>query len=220
MRHLLISFVVLLSSAAKAIPVPDPIPGLQAALQFCLTIEDDREIPRCVRLESGANWVTREALPICQLQDFDDQRVQCLAGIVDKDIRPQEVRVCESLTFNDEKARCLAEINRPFLYRTRLKVDPRPGLDAASRLCQSFFFDEDKRRCLAQMTSAELFTVEAVEFCGSRFSDDDKISCLGRLRNRFIVRDEVSLCLRVFTDEGQLACLEGVVRKYQLRRPN
>ncbi|WP_374034788.1 hypothetical protein ACES2I_02575 [Bdellovibrio bacteriovorus] len=217
MKQILFFALMLISAPAYSIPIPDPIPGLQAALQFCVAIADDSEIPQCVRLESAANWVAKEALQICRNQNFDSDRVNCLAGIVNRDIRPGEVAVCESLTFDDEKARCLAAINRPFPYRTRLKVDPRPGLQAASHLCQSFFYDDDKRRCLNEMSAAELFTVEAVAFCADRFSDDEKIQCLGRMRNRFVVREEVLMCERVFDDGGKLSCLEGVQRKYQLR---
>ncbi|WP_374031958.1 hypothetical protein [Bdellovibrio bacteriovorus] len=216
MKQMVLFALMLVSVPAYSIPIPDPVPGLQAALQFCASIEDDNEIPRCVRLESGANWVSKEALPICRHQNFDSERVNCLAGVVNRDIRPEEVDVCESLTFDDEKARCLADIQRPFPYRTRLKVDARPGLQAASRLCQSFFYDEDKRRCLNEMSAAELFTAEAVGFCADRFSDDEKIQCLGKLRNKFIVREEVLMCDRVFDDAGKLSCLEGVQRKYRL----
>nr|BFD65623.1 hypothetical protein HAGR004_06450 [Bdellovibrio sp. HAGR004] len=219
MKHLLLIFVVMSSVSAQAIPVPDPVPGVMAALQFCTQIEDDTVIPACVRIESSANWFTKEALPICMQQSFDEDRVRCLRGIQNSHIRVEEVQVCESLTFDDEKARCLAEINRPFPYRTRLKVDPTPGLQAASRLCQSFFTDEDKRRCLRELTAAELFTVDAVGFCADRFSDDEKIQCLAILRNKFIVADEVRICEKVFTDEGKLSCLQGVERKYLLRRP-
>ncbi len=221
MKHLLVlSFLALFStSLAKAIPVPNPIPGLQAALQFCLAIEDVREIPYCVRLESSANWVSRDALPICALQSLDEERVRCLAGIVNKEIYPDEVQICDSLTFANEKARCLGKISRPFPYRTRIKVDPRPGLEAATLLCQSFSYDEDKRRCQALVAEAELFTVEAVQFCGELFSDQDRISCLGRLSNRFIVRDEVTLCQKVSMQEEQMFCLEEVQRKYKLHWP-
>lgn len=219
MKQIALVFLMLLSIKAFSAPVPDPVPGLQAALQFCMGIEDESEIPRCVWLESSANWVTREALPICRNQSFDSDRINCLAGIVNREIRPEEVAVCESLTFDDEKAQCLAQIPRLFPYRTRLKVDPRPGLQAVSRLCQSFFHDDDKRRCLNELSSAELFTVEAAGFCAGLFSDDEKIQCLGKLRNKFIVREEVLMCDRVFDDAGKLSCLEGVQRKYQLRRP-
>ncbi|UXR64908.1 hypothetical protein EZJ49_01415 [Bdellovibrio bacteriovorus] len=219
MKHMLLVFVLMSSVSARAIPFPDPVPGLMAALQFCTQIEDETVIPACVQIESSANWFTKEALPICRQQNFDEDRVRCLRGIHNSDIRVEEVQVCESLTFDDEKACCLAEIHRPFPYRTRLKVDPTPGLQAASRLCQSFFADDDKRRCLKELSAAELFTVESVGFCASRFSDDEKIQCLGLLRNKFIVADEVRICEKVFTDEGKLSCLQGVERKYLLRRP-
>lgn len=219
MRWFTLCTAVLLSLSAHAQRVPDPIPGLQAALQFCTNLWDTDTIAPCVRLESGANWVTREALPICAQQNFDDEKVACLGGIIDSEIRPEEVRVCESLTFNDEKARCLANIRRPFPYRTRLKVDPQPGRDEAARLCQSFFFDDDKKRCLNEMTLADLLTVDAVRFCASLFVDNDKIQCLGRLKDRMILSEEVSLCKKVFTDEEQLKCLEGVKRKYKKTRP-
>lgn len=219
MKHLLFFVLMMGSVSAHAIPIPDPVPGLMAALQFCTYIEDESVIPACIRAESSANWFTKEALPICMQQSFDEDRVRCLQSIQNSDIRVEEVQVCESLTFDDEKARCLADIQRPFPYRTRLKVDPTPGMRAASRLCQSFFADEDKRRCLHEMSAAELFTVDSVGFCADRFSDDEKIQCLGLLRNKFIVADEVKICDKVFTDEGKLSCLQGVERKYLLRRP-
>jgi hypothetical protein len=217
----LLLFITLLIAAVEthAQRVPNPIPGLQAALQFCMGIRDDAMITECVRLESGANWVTPEALPICSNQNFDEDRISCLRGIVNIQIRPEEVRVCDSLTFDDEKAKCLAEIRRPFPYRTRIKVDPVPGRDQAANLCSSFFSDDDKKRCLMEMTRADLLTVDAVRFCSEQFSDDDKIQCLGRLKDHFIVAEEVSLCKKVFTDEGQLGCLSGVQRKYVKTRP-
>ena len=199
--------------------IPDPIPGLKAALQFCGQIKDDEAMKACVQLESGANWITPEALPICSIQSFDDDRINCFKGIVDRQIRPEEVDVCKSMTFNDEKAQCLAEINRPFPYKTKLKIDPQPGRDEAAQLCKTFFFDQDKKTCLAILSGADLLTVDGVRFCKKQFSDHDKLGCLERLKNHFIVPEEVTLCGTVFTSEAQVQCLEGVQRKYQKIRP-
>lgn len=218
--RLFVAFTFLLLSVESfAQRIPDPIPGLQAALQFCMTIQDDDSIAQCVTLESAANWVTPEALPICRNQNFDTDRISCLRGIVNIQIRPEEVRVCESLNFNDEKAQCLADIRRPFPYRTRIKVDPQPGRDEVANLCRSFFSDDDKKKCLSEMTQADLFTVDAVRFCSEQFTDDDKIQCLGQLKNHFIVREEVILCKRIFNDDQKISCLSGVQRKYAKIRP-
>lgn len=215
MRILSFLLVILFQIQAFAQRVPDPIPGLEAALQFCNLIQSDDMIIKCVALESGANWVTREALPVCENQNFDNERVSCLEGIINSDIRPQEARICESLNFPSEQAKCLRNIRRPFPYTTRIKVDPQPGLDAASDFCQSFFFDSDKKKCLNEMVQADLITVSVVDFCRAQFSDQNKIKCLGRLKNRLIVNDEVLLCQKVFTDERQTRCLESVQRKYR-----
>ncbi|WP_374029642.1 hypothetical protein [Bdellovibrio bacteriovorus] len=217
MRHFVVLLLLLLSRHSFAQRFPDPIPGLQAAVRFCANLDEDEAIIDCVQLESAADWVTKEALPICISQSFDNEKVGCLRSIVNNEIRVEEVQVCESISFAEEQAQCLAEIRRPFSYRTRIKVDARPGLQAASRLCQSFFGDDDKKRCVREMSQAELYTVEAIQFCESLFSDDEKIACVAKLKNRFIVREEVSACERVFGDNRKLECLEGVRRKYRLR---
>lgn len=215
MRNFFFLITVFFQIQAFSQRTPDPIPGLQAALRFCNLIQSDDIIIKCIALESGANWVTREALPVCENQNFDNERVSCLEGIINSDIRPQEARICESLNFPSEQAKCLREIRRPFPYVTRIKVDPQPGLDAAATFCQSFFFDNDKKKCLNEMVQADLITTAVVEFCSRQFTDQNKIICLGRLKNRFVIDDEVLLCQKVFTDERQIKCLEGVQRKYK-----
>lgn len=215
MRFFIFLLIILFQDQAFSQRFPDPIPGLQAALQFCNIIQSDDMIIKCVALESGANWITREALPICEDQNFDNERVSCLEGIINSDIRPQEARICESLNFQSEQAKCLRNIRRPFPYITRIKVDPQPGLDATSNFCQSFFFDSDKKKCLDEMVQADLITISAVDFCRGQFSDQNKIKCLGRLKNRLIFDEEVLLCQKVFTDERQIRCLESVQRKYR-----
>lgn len=223
MRLCLVTLLGFIVSSAMANPppgrFPDPIPGLKAALQFCSQIQDDKMLINCIRIESGANWLTAEALPICSMQTFDTDRVKCLQGIIDNHIRPEEVEVCESLTFNDQKAQCLKDIARPFPYKTRFKVDPQPGRDEAATFCKSFFFDKDKKSCLNILSSADLITVEAVRFCQNQFSDRDKLDCMDRTKNRFIVPEEVLMCESVFSNSAKLTCLEGVQRKYQKIRP-
>lgn len=219
MRNLVLILLSFLSINAKAQRIPDPIPGLRAAMQFCVSIDNDKMISQCVRLESGANWVTPEALPICLLQNFDEDRVNCLSKIVNSQIRPEEVKVCESLNFDEEKAKCLADIRRPFPYRTRIKVNPQPGRDQASLLCQSMFSDDDKRKCLNEMSRADLLSVDAVAFCAEQFTDDDKIQCLGKLKDRLIFSEEVTICKKVFTESEQILCLSGVQRKYVKTHP-
>ncbi len=213
---LLLSLLFQAGSAHAQKKFPDPLPGLEAALQFCLQIRDDVSIGDCVTLESSANWVTKEALFICSQQSFDSDRVLCLQGIIDHYIRPEEVIVCESLTFDDEKAQCLGDIQRPYNYKTYYQINPQPGLQEAAQLCRSFFSDDDKRKCLFEMQQANLFTVAAVRYCGGLFSDDDKIQCLARLRNHLILPEEARLCGKIFSDEDKTYCLEGVRRKYRL----
>jgi hypothetical protein len=199
--------------------LPDPVPGLKAALQFCSQIRDDKMVAICIQLESSANWITAEALPICSMQTFDDNRISCLRGILDNQIRSDEVAVCESLAFGDQKSRCLTEIARPYPFKTKFKVDPKPGRDELSAFCTTLFFEKDKKTCLNILSSADLLTVESVRFCQVQFSDSAKLNCLEKLKNRLIVREEVAICDSVFSTSGKVNCLEGVQRKYQKVRP-
>jgi hypothetical protein len=185
-------------------------------MNFCLILRDDDAIEKCVRLESAANWVTPEALSICRRQSFDDEKVECLESIVNRQLRPDEVQVCESLRSRFDQARCLTEVDRPFPYVTRLKIDPQPGRDRASELCRSFFSDDDKRQCLQISSLANLYTVDSVHFCSKRFLDSEKLDCLQRLRDRFITKEEVQACSKVFLDDPKLRCLQGVNRKFRL----
>jgi hypothetical protein len=216
MRLLAFLLTGILAAPSFAQSFPDPIPGLQAAMNFCLILRDDDAIEKCVRLESAANWVTPEALSICRKQTFEDEKVDCLEGVVNRQIRPEEVQVCESFRSRFDQAQCLTEVDRPFPYVTRLKIDPQPGRDRASDLCRSFFFDDDKRACLQIISKASLYTVDSVQFCSRQFRDSEKLDCLQQLKDRFIAKEEVQACSKIFHDDLKLRCLQGVNRKFRL----
>jgi hypothetical protein len=200
--------------------VPDPIPGLYAAVQSCAKMSDDPEAIKCIQIESSANWFTAEAVSVCNEGTWDREKNQCLESIKDKWIQPSEAQTCQSQTFFSDKAQCLALITRVFPYRTTLKADPAPGLDEAGRFCQSFFFDQDKNNCIRLTGSAQYFSVHALGLCKSLFTDSEKLNCLEAIKNKVITEPENGVCASLFTDQYKQQCLKSHQRFYKTpRRP-
>lgn len=196
-------------------PVPDPIPGLSAAVQLCSQMRDDDEAANCIGTESTANWFTATAMKICAKGTWDSDKNNCLTRIKDLWLLDGEVQTCASQTFFDDQLECLSQVSRKFPYITHIKADPMPGLNAAAQFCQQFFFDNDKNTCVQTTGSAQFFSVEALQICNKVFTDDRKLNCLMLIKNKVITAPEASVCLNRFTDDDKVNCLQSHQRFYK-----
>ena len=196
---------------------PDPIPGLLSVAEFCEQLDDDKEIIRCLRAESAANFFSENTLQICRAQTWDADRVSCILPLVNKVVSDAEVQLCQGESFDSEKAKCLASVQRNYPYRTTWKVSREPGASRATQFCAQFFSETDRRQCLQVTSSAQFYSEFAVQVCESFFSDWDKLSCIAQAKDRALLPVEARACLKLFADSDKKLCLTSVNRKWKLR---
>lgn len=85
----------------------DPMPGLNAAAQFCQQFFFANDKNTCVQITGSAQHFSVDALPVCNRLFTDEQKLNCLSAIKNKVIANSEANVCAGLFTDDYRLQCL-----------------------------------------------------------------------------------------------------------------
>lgn len=85
----------------------DPMPGLNAAANFCQQFFFDNDKNSCVQTTGSAEYFSVDALQICNKLFTDDQKLNCLLAIKNKVIATNEASVCMNRFTDSDRMNCV-----------------------------------------------------------------------------------------------------------------